>query len=60
MTTKPTRGGTRQGSGRPPKYGEPTVKIQITVPASYEQKFRIMISNLQNQWKNDTANYRSS
>ena len=34
MTTKPKHGGTRQGSGRPNKYGEPTVKLQFRIPVS--------------------------
>ena len=34
MTAKPTRGGTRQGSGRPSLYGEPTVKKNYRIPIS--------------------------
>ena len=34
MTTKPTRGGTRQGSGRPSLYGEPTVSKNYRIPIS--------------------------
>jgi hypothetical protein len=60
MITKPKHGGTRQGSGRPNKYGEPTIKLQVTIPASQEYKFREFYANLQNQWKNDKSNQRSS
>ena len=60
MTTKPTHGGARQGSGRRNKYGEPTEKLQIRVPVSQVHKFKTMFKNLQKQWENDTTNQRSS
>lgn len=59
MTTKPTHGGAREGSGRPPKYGEPTVKLQLTVPISQAHKFREFYENLKKQWENDRENQRS-
>ena len=60
MTTKPTHGGTRQGSGRPNKYGEATVKLQFRIPVSKVETLKTMFKNLQNQWKNDFTNQRSS
>lgn len=58
--TKPTHGGARQGSGRPRKYGEPTVKLQVIVPESQVRKFRAFYEELKKQWENDTTNQRSS
>lgn len=60
MTTKPTHGGTREGSGRPLKYGEPTVRLQLTVPISQAHKCRVFYENLKKQWENDTTNQRNS
>jgi hypothetical protein len=60
MTTKTTHGGTRQGSGRPPKYGEPTVRLQLAVPVSEAHKFRLFYENFKKEWENGTINQRSS
>ena len=50
MTTKPAHGGARQGSGRPNKYGEPTVKLPFYIPVSQVESFKIMFKALQTQW----------
>lgn len=50
MPDKPKRGGSRKGSGRPAKYGEPTVNIQIKVPASKADEFKETVKKILDRW----------
>jgi hypothetical protein len=40
---KKGRGGKREGAGRIPKYGEPTVNITFRVPTSSREIIRAMV-----------------
>lgn len=40
MICKPTHGGARQGAGRPPIHGEPTVAVSLTLPQSWVERIR--------------------
>lgn len=42
MAKKSNRGGKREGSGKPLKYGEPTKLVEIRCPESKVKEFRLM------------------
>lgn len=44
-SNKPTRGGTRQGSGAKPKYKEPTKTIAFRVPESKINEVKELVKN---------------
>ena len=52
-TSKLTRGGTRQGSGAKPKYGEPTTNITFRIPVSKKEYVKNMVKVYLNSLKLD-------
>lgn len=47
---KSKRGGKREGSGKPLKYGEPTKPVEIKCPESKVKEFRLMAYEWLNQF----------
>lgn len=39
------RGGKREGSGKPEKYGEPTVHLTFRVPVSKKEEIKALVKN---------------
>ena len=50
MKKKETRGGTRQGSGAKPKYGEPTETVSFRVPVSKIEHVKSLLKTLLDGW----------
>ena len=48
--TKATRGGTRQGSGAKPKYGEKTKTIAFRVPMSKLEHVKSLLKTMLDGW----------
>lgn len=46
MKKKPTHGGRREGSGRKPKYGEPTVTVAFRVPVSKLEQVKKQVKQI--------------
>lgn len=51
---KENRGGKRKGSGRPPKYKEPTKTISFRVPISKEDEVKKIVQKELNSYKKNT------
>ena len=60
---KETRGGTRQGSGAKPKYGEQTKTIAFRVPVSRIEHVKSLLKKMLDDWavlKRETNGYNGN